>query len=247
MKHQWLLPSCLVVLYLSVPSSAADTVITEKGTATSVQEEPENRSSATDSPEDIPAPVALPLCTLSVTTVPESVLVNLDGRLFGKTPLVIENIDTGSHVIVLQKIGFYQKKAALKLSAPGITAVSFELNAPGRLQISSTPPGATVLIDGRKCGITPYVDSLVKPGNLRITLEKENYLSVEKPLTVSGGTTSELSETLSPAPAGDGTDAQMEIPAAADQRPKKRFLTAGIVAGVFSLFMLVLAVIELRE
>ena len=187
------------------------------------------------------------LCTLSVATVPEGVTVTLDGSRFGQTPLVISNIDTGSHVLLLQKVGFYQKRIAFSLPAPGASSLNFELTAPGRLEISTVPPGATVVVNGADRGTTPFIDSLLKPGTYRVRLSKEKCVPVEKMIEITGGATVAIVDTLlSTLPKDRDTSASAAV--LPEPRKKKgKYFTVGMVAGVFSVFLLILAIIETRE
>ena len=187
------------------------------------------------------APTEFPLCTLTVSTVPGSASVTLDGTLFGKTPLQISNIDTGTHVLLLQKIGYYQKRVSFSLPAPGTSALNFELTAPGRLEITTIPDSATLEINGTHCGATPYIDSLVKPGKYKVVVKKDGYRPSERTVEVSGGSVVSVTDSLmsiNPAP---------EVSSPKQAHEKGKFFTVGVVAGVFGIFMLVLAIIESRD
>lgn len=189
------------------------------------------------------APVVFQLCTLTVSTVPEGASITLDGTPFGQSPLEITNIDTGSHVLLLQKVGYYQKKVALSLPESGRTALNFELSAPGRLVVVTEPPEVSVQINGRPQGITPFSDSLLKPGVYQITLSKVNYIPLEKTVIIPGGQSITLTDTLSFTEAYRAT---LAVPVV-NQHRKERYFTMGIVAGVFSMFLLILAIVETRE
>ncbi|MBN1760178.1 MAG: PEGA domain-containing protein [Chitinispirillaceae bacterium] len=182
-----------------------------------------------------------PLCTLMISTDPESASVTLDGTLFGQTPLQISNIDTGAHVLLLQKVGYYQKRVAFSLPSPGTSPMNFKLTSPGRIEITTIPDGAAVKINGTQRGVTPLVDSLVKPGKYRIEVVKEGYQPSAKTMDVSGGAIVHFTDSLlSTAPQPVATPQKPE-------REKGKFFTVGVVAGVFGLFMLVLAIIEARD
>lgn len=187
-------------------------------------------------------PVVFELCTLTVITTPESAAVTLDGTLFGTTPLVISNIDTGAHVLVLSKSGYYRKKVAFSLPSSGASSLSFALNAPGLLIVASEPEGAVVTINGKERGTTPFTDSLLKPGTCRVVLTKDGFLSSERTVEIRGGVTVAVSDTLRRAATPASTKSTEKTP-----RKKRKRFTVGIVTGVFSLFLLVLALIELGE
>jgi hypothetical protein len=47
---------------------------------------------------------------------------------------------------------------------------------PQKVQIDSDPPGATVFVDGRPCGVTPATVALDRKVEHRIQLEKDGYV-----------------------------------------------------------------------
>ncbi len=241
---------CAVVLIAgAIGSFCLAATDTATGNPAKVIAQSSDSTAAQESPavgEGTVAP-AYALCTLTVATVPEGVTVTLDGTRFGQTPLVISNIDTGSHVLLLQKVGYYQKRVAFSLPAAGASSLNFELSAPGRLEISTVPPGAAVAINGADRGATPYSDSLLKPGTYRVRLSKEQCVPVEKTIEISSGATVTIIDTLLTA-LPESRDSSDSTAVVAEPRKKKgKFFTVGMVAGVFSVFLLILAIFETRE
>lgn len=188
-------------------------------------------------------PVIFQLCTLEVFTEPEEASVVLDGTPFGISPLVINNVDTGSHELLLRKKGYYQKRAVITLSTPGKTRLEFILRSPGSLSLETQPGGATVLINGRRKGETPYSDSLVKPGKYRISLVKEHYITLEDSIAVEDGKSTRRSDTLVMEPAYLDSVRQADISFV----KKRKKVTRVVVGSAFALFLAVMAIIESRE
>ncbi len=54
--------------------------------------------------------------------------------------------------------------------------------APQKIKVVSNPPGATVIVDGRPCGISPTILSLNRKVEHRIQLEKDGYMPAEADL-----------------------------------------------------------------
>ena len=184
-----------------------------------------------------------PLCTLDITTEPPGAMVVIDGQQSGTSPLVIAGVAAGKHTIVLQKAGYYQKKAVVDIPAAGRTPVGFELSAPGSLSIVSEPAGAAVTINGEERGTTPYLDSLVKPGIYHVAIRKEHYNRIEDTMSVSSGGKSVYKGMLTFVSAyGDS----LQRSAQTDRIRKKR-INIGVIGGAFALFLLTLAFIELKE
>lgn len=79
---------------------------------------------------------------------------------------------------------------------------SYTLDAPtpiqGGLQISTTPIGAEVTIDGKKMGQTPVVADLLV-GQHKMIISKEGYITLEKQIEVRDGEALEFAYELTPA------------------------------------------------
>src|SRR5581483_4044168 len=53
---------------------------------------------------------------------------------------------------------------------------------PQKIKVASNPAGASVIVDGRPCGITPTIVSLDRKVEHRIQLEKVGYMPAESDL-----------------------------------------------------------------
>lgn len=53
---------------------------------------------------------------------------------------------------------------------------------PQKIKVASNPPGATVIVDGRPCAMTPTVLRLDRKVEHQILLEKEGYMAAEADL-----------------------------------------------------------------
>ena len=185
----------------------------------------------------------LPLCTLEIVTEPEGAAVLLDGKEVGASPLIVADVDTGKHTLLIKKTGYYQKKVTILLTSDRKTTLRFSLSAPGSLSIVTEPPEAAVSINGERKGKSPYTDSLVKPGIYFLSLEKEHYQTIVDSITVpSNGRVSRSDTLLLVASYRDSLDQ-----AAALARKKRKRIGISVVAGLFALFLLVMAIIELQE
>ncbi len=57
-----------------------------------------------------------------------------------------------------------------------------------RLRVNVNQPGAVVLLDGSRLGVTPFADSIrVDAGEHRLKVEKDGFVSREEPLILAGG------------------------------------------------------------
>lgn len=70
--------------------------------------------------------------------------------------------------------------------------------AGGTLSVSSTPSGASVLLDGTEAGVSPVVIPGVPAGNHTVVLKKDGYVTTSRQVTVSAGQAGTVDVTLYP-------------------------------------------------
>ena len=124
---------------------------------------------------------------LEVTTNPTSADVYLDEKYLGKTPLNKDKIASGNHTlrITLDKYQKHQETVILKDG----DEKKFDLNLKpnfAKLEIDSAPEqGATVFIDGKEVGKTPYVDKMMVAGTYEVRIEKDLWIGCTKTITIT--------------------------------------------------------------
>ncbi len=128
-----------------------------------------------------------------VSTVPEAE-VFIDGAAVGKVPQE-KLISVGEHPVVVRLPGYKQFEQTVRVEAGQTITVSADLKAVGRLRILSTPPGASVLINGIPVGKTPF-DEEIEVGDSVIRLEYPGFQAFEQTLAIEGGKTQTLSREL---------------------------------------------------
>jgi hypothetical protein len=128
-----------------------------------------------------------------VSTVPEAE-VFIDGAAVGKVPQE-KLISVGEHPVVVRLPGFKQFEQKVRVEAGQTITVSADLKAVGRLRILSTPPGASVLINGIPVGKTPFDDE-IEVGDSVIRLEYPGFQAFEQTLAIEGGKTQTMSREL---------------------------------------------------
>lgn len=239
-----------VAVLLAVLGATVEAAGSEEGNVDSVTASPHDTlerdgtdaATAGDSEPDTSA-AALPLCSLEIVTDPAGAAVVLDGKQVGASPLVVAGVDTGKHALLIQKVGFYQKKATVLLASRRKTTLRFQLSAPGRLTIVTEPTAAAVTINNERKGESPYIDSLMKPGVYFLMLEKEHYQPIADSISIPSGGRLSRSDTLQFTKAY--SDSLHRATALVLKRRKR--IGMGAVAGAFALFLLVPAIIEMRE
>jgi formylglycine-generating enzyme required for sulfatase activity len=136
---------------------------------------------------------------MSFTTVPAGIELSIDGVAIGQTPLETEVLETGSTLVLslrgyksLEKDVFI--KAGTRAEYPPVTMIV----ADGRLEISSSPRGASVTVGGKFKGNTPVSVPLSPLQSHRIELFLEGYQKSVRNTRVEPEESSSLSVNLAP-------------------------------------------------
>ncbi len=155
------------------------------------------------------APLAVPAeGTLTIDTRPPGAQVKIDGVVRGVTPLKL-SLPVGDHTLDLQNGAATR---SLPVSIQSNTVVSQYVDLPatpaasstaGRLDVSSEPAGARVLLDGAPRGVTPVSLANVSPGSHTVTVAGEG-TTVTRTVTVSAGSAAAVVVSLAPAGATAG-------------------------------------------
>ncbi len=126
---------------------------------------------------------------ISVISSPPGAQVYLDGVSQGTAPLTITSVTAGSHTVDLELISYQTFQTTVTVSAGQKATVSATLTpipTSGGLSITSTPSGATILVDGVKTGVTPMGVELL-PGSHVVKLQKSGYTEYTGTFTVVAG------------------------------------------------------------
>lgn len=153
-----------------------------------------------------PVMVTTPLLgEATVDSTPQGAQIIIDGIDTGKTtPARLTDLQIGkTYALKLTKPGFSDVEQSLvATSAQAPTAVTVTLvESRGTLQLSTTPPGAEILIDGAPTGkLTPDTIGNVTLGtNHRLVLRKDGYTEHEQVFNLSSDTPQIVDIVLQPA------------------------------------------------
>ena len=132
----------------------------------------------------------------SINSVPSGADCYFDGMWQGETPVTVQVSTTGtpSHSIRLTLEG-YQEWTSSYNGNPGpgqtipITATLTPVPQVGTIQVSSSPSGATAILDGTRSGTTPYTFTSVPAGTHSVDVYLSGYQTYHTPITVQAGQT----------------------------------------------------------
>jgi hypothetical protein len=140
---------------------------------------------------------------LQISTIPSGASAYVDNAYMGPTPLTVQALTTGPHTVVLKLSGYQDSTPTVTIYSQTTTPLFVNLiplssnpsnpsGLGGALQISSTPSGATIYIDGMSQGTTPATISGLSAGSHTVKLTKNGYVDYSTTSFVTGGQTTPL-------------------------------------------------------
>jgi hypothetical protein len=115
-------------------------------------------------------------CQLRVNSAPDGAAVTLDGTARDVTPLVLTDIPSGEHLLVVQKPGFMPLRKTVILSPEQRMALDLQLEPMnGLLLVESDPPGAEVRVDDTDRGTAPRLVTDLRVGKHQVTIKTSGY------------------------------------------------------------------------
>ena len=129
--------------------------------------------------------------SLNVRSFPAGATVFLDEQQVGTTPLVLPRVVPGTHAIQIRLSGWEVWKGTTTAVVGSTTQVIANMiHAAYSLVVTSTPPGATVELDGTTKGVTPLTLQGLKPRNYALVISLKSYAAVSRTVDLSNATQS---------------------------------------------------------
>lgn len=134
-------------------------------------------------------PDAAPKALVTVNSIPPGATILLDGETVGQTPSNVP-MSVGQHVLALKLDGYADVTREVELK-PGedLFLLPFQLKAQGgRINLTSDPAGATVLVNGQELGRTPCTVEL-PPGAYDLEFRLPDRPAVMQKVVLTAGQT----------------------------------------------------------
>jgi len=136
---------------------------------------------------------------LTVNSRPDGAQVFVDGVPRGVTPLRL-SVSIGEHALELQN-GAARRQIPVTIEAGTVLSQYVDLEpvadtSSGRLDVTSDPPGASVVLDGTARGKTPFSLTAVTPGAHTVVIT-DGTTTVRRNVMVTAGATSSVVASLS--------------------------------------------------
>ena len=128
------------------------------------------------------------LVTADVTGLP----VFIDGQQRGATPLVVDGLTVGEHMIEIRSPGDGYRRFAKVVTITADQRVTVDASiriAPdlGSLRVITNVPGAVISLDGMDIGVSPAAKGGLTPGEHVVMARAAGYEPVEQAVTVVAG------------------------------------------------------------
>jgi len=142
--------------------------------------------------------------SVNITSTPAGAVVAVDGQVLGtiKTPVTLSDIEPGYHTVEVTLAGHQPWSAIVQVTAGEISVVPVVLTPvppTGTLNVTSSPSGAVVYVDGTYQGRTPELIS-VSPGAHTVLVQYNGYENFQTTVQAAGGAVVPVAAALTAAP-----------------------------------------------
>ena len=171
---------------------------------------------------------------LAVESEPIGAIVAVDGKDKGRTPWVAP-LSAGPHQLVLKMEG--HREVGTDFTMPKDRDLSIKLDLPvagtsgSHLTLTSQPNGATVQIDGKELGITPWSGEM-KPGNHKVGISSKGFLKEERVVPIQPNRDADVTFALNREPGPGRLHVETEPPEAVVSIDGKQVGTAPFTGDV---------------
>lgn len=109
----------------------------------------------------IPLPPPIPITGfLSVNSTPVGAQIRIDGKDYGETPKIIQDLLIGQHEVEISMDNRKPEVREVNIEEGKEEQLNVELSSTALISFSSRPKGASVLIDGSLAGTTPFTKEM---------------------------------------------------------------------------------------
>jgi len=138
---------------------------------------------------------------LSLVTSPPEAGIMIDGIEKGISPLDVNDLPEGAHIVKVYKEGFQPWQGQVSIHPLQVLELEIDLTPLfGSMTIDSKPTGAQVFVGGSQLGLTPVALEKAASGKQDIEIQKQGYERWKKTVDVPFGKEIAVIATLMPLP-----------------------------------------------
>lgn len=125
---------------------------------------------------------------VTIKTLPEAT-IKLNGKEVARG-FYNEALDNGSYTVIISKSGYHDAKQTFSINSGEHQEINLEPEMIyGSVNVSSTPSGAEVYVDGKRKGVTPTTINNLVPGIHRLELRKSSFVNINQSVQIIGDQT----------------------------------------------------------
>jgi hypothetical protein len=118
------------------------------------------------------------MARIMVVSFPAAAKVLIDDSLVGVTPFQTDSLPAGTHALILKAEGFNDFEKVDRFIPLSRRKIIVHLTSRhASLSVRSTPPGASVSLNGAVVGVTPFDTATLTPGTYSLALDMARYLT----------------------------------------------------------------------
>jgi len=137
-----------------------------------------------------------------IASNPSGASLEMNGKVVGSTPLVLESLPVGKYTGQLKMTGYEERGVSWEISDERPLRVFMDLSSNiGKIEFTVTPKGARIFVDGTLVGPSPYFGELSE-GKYLIRIEREGYIPVEQHILLKRGEILTKTFNMTPLPGG---------------------------------------------
>ena len=138
-----------------------------------------------------------------VHSEPEGAEVTLNGSFVGRTPLFLHDAPLGEHRMDFRLDGFQPRQVTLRVDGRIPQKVNVDLTTDSAtVSFRSMPPGATVVLNGGRRGVTPLTVERVPQGEAEVEIVLDGHQPYRERLRLNAGDNVTVRAELIPIPGG---------------------------------------------
>lgn len=156
-------------------------------------------ASSSSATVEMPAPASQET-VLKVTSNIAGAEVSIDGRKTGVVPLTVKRLSPGRHILRVTAAGYepYEKQISVSSGRALNIEVILEASAQTTIDVSGSPKGAEVVLDGNFAGLVPVRLTGISSGQHSIDVVKKGYQKWSQTIDVRNGETKKIAVDLNP-------------------------------------------------
>ena len=131
----------------------------------------------------------IPKVKLAVNTIPENVLISLDGNILGKTPIVGKKISAGSHTFQIQKDGYAPISYDINVNPSKSISLDFFMNPVYDIRFKTDEKGLIFELNDKHRWTEDMISMKLEAGDHHLRVYKlgevidEQIIVADQPLT----------------------------------------------------------------